>query len=80
MQRTLKQIFGIEKLRLCQEGVLNAVMDGRDAICIMPVRGLPFLRCSCQAEIGCFRLEEAKACAFRLQLSSLKGVLWSFLP
>lgn len=38
MKTTLRKIFGIEKLRLCQEGVLNAVMDGRDAICIMPVR------------------------------------------
>jgi ATP-dependent DNA helicase Q1 len=33
----LDRVFGIKKLRLCQEGVLNAVLDGRDVICIMPV-------------------------------------------
>jgi ATP-dependent DNA helicase Q1 len=33
----LERVFGIKSLRLCQEGVLNAVLDGRDVICIMPV-------------------------------------------
>ena len=33
----LDRVFGIKKLRLCQEGVLNAVLDNRDVICIMPV-------------------------------------------
>ena len=37
LQTTLERVFGITKLRLCQKGVLNAVMDGRDVICIMPV-------------------------------------------
>lgn len=32
----LDRVFGIKRLRLCQEGVLNAVLDGRDVICIMP--------------------------------------------
>lgn len=39
LKTTLDRYFGIKKLRLCQEGVLNAVMDGRDAICIMPTGG-----------------------------------------
>ncbi|KAL7004161.1 hypothetical protein EMMF5_006288 [Cystobasidiomycetes sp. EMM_F5] len=36
---TLKKVFGISKLRLCQEGVLNAVNANRDVICIMPTGG-----------------------------------------
>ena len=39
LQATLSNVFGIKKLRLCQEGVLNAVLDGRDVICIMPTGG-----------------------------------------
>lgn len=37
----LDRVFSIKKLRLCQEGVLNAVLDGRDVICIMPVCSFP---------------------------------------
>lgn len=33
----LKGTFGIESLRLCQEGVLNAVLDNRDVVCTLPV-------------------------------------------
>ncbi|CAO1636822.1 unnamed protein product [Sympodiomycopsis kandeliae] len=34
-----KQRWGIEKWRMCQEGVVNAVLEGRDVICIMPTGG-----------------------------------------
>lgn len=39
LRDTLLRVFGISELRLCQEGVLNAIMDGRDTICIMPTGG-----------------------------------------
>ena len=39
LKKTLKNVFGIEKPRLCQEGVLNAVVDCRDLVCIMPTGG-----------------------------------------
>lgn len=39
LMKILRNYFGITKLRLCQEGVLNAVMDGRDVVCIMPTGG-----------------------------------------
>ncbi|ETW75702.1 hypothetical protein HETIRDRAFT_329913, partial [Heterobasidion irregulare TC 32-1] len=35
----MKTIFNIDDFRLCQEGVCNANMDGRDIICIMPTGG-----------------------------------------
>ncbi|KAH7912757.1 P-loop containing nucleoside triphosphate hydrolase protein [Hygrophoropsis aurantiaca] len=35
----MKKIFGIQNFRLCQEGVCNANMDGRDVVCIMPTGG-----------------------------------------
>lgn len=38
LSHLLKRTFGIEKLRLCQEGVMNAILDNRDVICIMSVR------------------------------------------
>ena len=41
LQSSLHEVFGITKLRLCQEAVLNAVLDGRDVICIMPVGLFP---------------------------------------
>lgn len=28
--------WGITEFRLCQEGALNAVMDKRDVVCVMP--------------------------------------------
>lgn len=34
-----KRTFGISKFRLCQEGVINAAMDGRDIVCVMPTGG-----------------------------------------
>ncbi|KZT07931.1 ATP-dependent DNA helicase [Laetiporus sulphureus 93-53] len=35
----MKAVFGIDNFRLCQEGVCNANMDGRDAVCVMPTGG-----------------------------------------
>ncbi|KDQ10516.1 hypothetical protein BOTBODRAFT_115767 [Botryobasidium botryosum FD-172 SS1] len=35
----MKRVFGINSFRLCQEGVCNACMDGRDVVCIMPTGG-----------------------------------------
>ncbi|PWN18814.1 ATP-dependent DNA helicase [Microstroma glucosiphilum] len=34
-----KKTWGIANWRHCQEGVVNAVLDGRDVICIMPTGG-----------------------------------------
>lgn len=33
MKRKMKQVWGIGSFRLCQEGVCNANMDGRDILC-----------------------------------------------
>ncbi|KAL6299341.1 P-loop containing nucleoside triphosphate hydrolase protein [Sparassis latifolia] len=35
----MKMVFGIDDFRLCQKGVCNANMDGRDIICVMPTGG-----------------------------------------
>ncbi|KAJ2917914.1 hypothetical protein MD484_g2495, partial [Candolleomyces efflorescens] len=35
----IKQVFGIANFRLCQRGVCNANMDGRDIVCVMPTGG-----------------------------------------
>ncbi|KIK00405.1 hypothetical protein K443DRAFT_7692 [Laccaria amethystina LaAM-08-1] len=35
----MKRVFGIDNFRLCQEGVCNANMDGRDIVCVMPTGG-----------------------------------------
>ncbi|KAH7925066.1 ATP-dependent DNA helicase [Leucogyrophana mollusca] len=35
----MKKVFGIQSFRLCQQGVCNANMDGRDVVCIMPTGG-----------------------------------------
>jgi ATP-dependent DNA helicase Q1 len=34
-----KRTFDISQFRLCQEGVINAAMDGRDIVCVMPTGG-----------------------------------------
>ncbi|THU95817.1 ATP-dependent DNA helicase [Dendrothele bispora CBS 962.96] len=39
MKAKMKQVFGIEEFRLCQQGVCNANMDGRDIVCVMPTGG-----------------------------------------
>lgn len=39
MKQTMKRVWGIESFRLCQEAVCNAVMDGRDVVCVMPTGG-----------------------------------------
>ncbi|KAF9226214.1 ATP-dependent DNA helicase [Gyrodon lividus] len=35
----MKRVFGISSFRLCQQGVCNANMDGRDVVCVMPTGG-----------------------------------------
>ncbi|KAI0699173.1 P-loop containing nucleoside triphosphate hydrolase protein [Cerioporus squamosus] len=35
----LKEVFGHDSFRLCQEGICNASMDGRDVVAIMPTGG-----------------------------------------
>ncbi|CEL62698.1 hypothetical protein RSOLAG1IB_05054 [Rhizoctonia solani AG-1 IB] len=39
VKKRMRAIFGIKEFRLCQEGVVNAVMDGRDVVCVMPTGG-----------------------------------------
>ncbi|KAF8067491.1 ATP-dependent DNA helicase [Lyophyllum atratum] len=39
LKAKMKAVFGIENFRLCQEGVCNANMDGRDIVCVMPTGG-----------------------------------------
>ncbi len=36
---TLKSTFRLSSFRLCQEGVINAAMDDRDIVCVMPTGG-----------------------------------------
>ena len=35
----LKSKFGLPSFRLCQEGVINAAVDSRDIVCVMPTGG-----------------------------------------
>ncbi|KZP14674.1 ATP-dependent DNA helicase [Athelia psychrophila] len=35
----MKEVFHIDSFRLCQQGVCNANMDGRDIVCVMPTGG-----------------------------------------
>ncbi|KAI6165945.1 P-loop containing nucleoside triphosphate hydrolase protein [Pisolithus thermaeus] len=35
----MNKVFGIKSFRLCQHGVCNANMDGRDIVCVMPTGG-----------------------------------------
>ncbi|WWC87044.1 uncharacterized protein L201_001929 [Kwoniella dendrophila CBS 6074] len=37
--QNLKKIFHLNTFRLCQEGVINAAMDRRDIVCVMPTGG-----------------------------------------
>ncbi|WVF69876.1 hypothetical protein IAT40_004658 [Kwoniella sp. CBS 6097] len=37
--QTLKNIFQLSSFRLCQEGVINAAVDNRDIVCVMPTGG-----------------------------------------
>lgn len=39
LKARMKEIFGIPSFRLCQEGVCNANLDGRDLVCVMPTGG-----------------------------------------
>ncbi|THU83243.1 ATP-dependent DNA helicase, partial [Dendrothele bispora CBS 962.96] len=39
MKAKMEQVFGIKEFRLCQQGVCNANMDGRDIVCVMPTGG-----------------------------------------
>ncbi|KAK8846868.1 hypothetical protein IAR55_005958 [Kwoniella newhampshirensis] len=37
--QTLKKQFNLTSFRLCQEGVINAAVDDRDIVCVMPTGG-----------------------------------------
>ena len=37
--QTLRRIFHLSGFRLCQQGVINAAMDDRDIVCVMPTGG-----------------------------------------
>ncbi|KAJ7492759.1 ATP-dependent DNA helicase [Mycena latifolia] len=39
LKAQMKKVFGIKNFRLCQQGVCNANMDGRDIVCVMPTGG-----------------------------------------
>ncbi|KAJ7293437.1 P-loop containing nucleoside triphosphate hydrolase protein [Mycena rebaudengoi] len=39
LKMQMKKVFGINNFRLCQQGVCNANMDGRDVVCVMPTGG-----------------------------------------
>ncbi|RDX41672.1 ATP-dependent DNA helicase [Lentinus brumalis] len=39
LEAKLKEVFGHDSFRLCQEGICNASMDGRDVVAIMPTGG-----------------------------------------
>ncbi|KZT18931.1 ATP-dependent DNA helicase [Neolentinus lepideus HHB14362 ss-1] len=39
LKARMKKVFGIDNFRLCQRGVCNANMDGRDIVCVMPTGG-----------------------------------------
>ncbi|KAG6333049.1 hypothetical protein ID866_6038 [Astraeus odoratus] len=34
--KSMMKVFGINNFRLCQQGVCNANLDGRDVVCVMP--------------------------------------------
>jgi ATP-dependent DNA helicase Q1 len=36
LKRRMKHVFGFDEFRLCQEGICNAFMDGRDCVAVMP--------------------------------------------
>ncbi|WWD07841.1 hypothetical protein V865_005947 [Kwoniella europaea PYCC6329] len=39
VSQTLKRVFHLNEFRLCQEGVINAAVDKRDIVCVMPTGG-----------------------------------------
>ncbi|TYJ53273.1 hypothetical protein B9479_006087 [Cryptococcus floricola] len=39
IQQTLKNVFSLSSFRLCQQGVINAAVDDRDIVCVMPTGG-----------------------------------------
>ncbi|KAI0674662.1 P-loop containing nucleoside triphosphate hydrolase protein [Trametes maxima] len=39
LQAKMKSVFGFDQFRLCQEGICNASIDGRDIVGIMPTGG-----------------------------------------
>ncbi|KAG8886455.1 hypothetical protein FRB98_001274 [Tulasnella sp. 332] len=39
LKKRMSEVFGIREFRLCQEGVCNANLDGRDIVCVMPTGG-----------------------------------------
>lgn len=49
---TLQKTFRLPSFRLCQEGVINAAMDDRDIVCVMPTGGGKSLTYQLPAIIG----------------------------
>lgn len=47
-----KSTFDIPAFRLCQEGVINAAIDGRDIVCVMPTGGGKSLTYQLPAVLG----------------------------
>ncbi|ORX34459.1 P-loop containing nucleoside triphosphate hydrolase protein [Kockovaella imperatae] len=52
VQGVLQSRFGLSTFRLCQEGVINAAIDGRDIVCVMPTGGGKSLTYQLPAVIG----------------------------
>jgi len=48
----LKKQFGLDNFRLCQEGVINAALDVRDIVCVMPTGGGKSLTYQLPAIVG----------------------------
>lgn len=48
----MKKTFNIDRFRLCQEGVVNAALDDRDIVCVMPTGGGKSLTYQLPAIIG----------------------------
>jgi ATP-dependent DNA helicase Q1 len=48
----LKKEFGLDNFRLCQEGVINAALDVRDIVCVMPTGGGKSLTYQLPAIVG----------------------------
>ncbi|WVN90067.1 uncharacterized protein L203_105302 [Cryptococcus depauperatus CBS 7841] len=50
--QTLKNVFSLSSFRMCQQGVINAAVDNRDIICVMPTGGGKSLTYQLPAVIG----------------------------
>lgn len=52
VKAVMKKTFNIDHFRLCQEGVVNAALDDRDIVCVMPTGGGKSLTYQLPAIIG----------------------------